>query len=166
VLSLVGRPLLSRTRPVEPPPRNEIVVYPLVDKNLHAGEAHARLAVAETPRRTGPTPGASRSPHTGALKGSSLQVRMPQVDVTRALRRHLMAGATRMLCGSLIRAAAHSLEPRSSCSSARRTAPCSTSHWEPAPIPGPTPSPCRPSRQPWSTFGSAWSRPTLGSTSL
>jgi len=87
VLSLVGRPLLSRTRPVQPPPRNEIVAYPLVEKNLHAGEAHARslgLAVAETPRRTGPTPGASRSPQTGALKGSSLLVSMPQVDVTRA----------------------------------------------------------------------------------
>ncbi len=87
LLSLVGRPLLSRTRTVEPPPRNEIGSSPLVEKNLHAGEAHARrlgLAVAETPRRTGPTPGASRSPQTGALKGSSLLVRMPQVDVTRA----------------------------------------------------------------------------------
>jgi len=87
LLSLVGRPLLSRTRTVEPPPRNEMGASALVEKNLHAGEAHARrlsLAVAETPRRTGPTPGASRSPQTGALKGSSLLVRMPQVDVTRA----------------------------------------------------------------------------------
>jgi hypothetical protein len=87
VLSLVGRPLVSRTRPVEPPPRAERGASPLVEKNSHAGEAHARrlgLAVAETPRRTGPTLGASRSPQTGALKGSSLLVRMPQVDVTRA----------------------------------------------------------------------------------
>jgi hypothetical protein len=52
VLSLAGKTLVTRTRPVEPPPIEGMGASPLVEKSSQAAETHAPrpgLAVAETP---------------------------------------------------------------------------------------------------------------------
>ena len=109
VLSLAGKTLVSRTRPVEAPPidgigpRPGLAVAETPFPNLEVrasqpGESPEpwRPRAPDSQRRsvpgpsgdaatmTGPTPSASGSPQTGAVsKDSSLHVGPPQVDVTR-----------------------------------------------------------------------------------
>jgi hypothetical protein len=76
VLSLVATTFVSRTRSVELSPLD----------GSRAPESLRRSVAApsgEAPTMTGPTRSASGSRQTGALSGSSLHVRMPQVHLTR-----------------------------------------------------------------------------------
>jgi len=76
VLSLAAKTFVSRTRPVEPP---------ILDGS-RAPESLRRSVAAPSgaaPTMTRPTPSASGSRQTGAVRGSSLHVGMPRVDVTR-----------------------------------------------------------------------------------